>query len=265
MVTLGWKTALSFPFEDPAWKRKLFIGGFLMLICPPVGWTIALGYRRDVGMRLRSGATPPLPEWSGKWWSFYKGGVGAVGVILGYYVPFMVLYAIVAFGPSLIHAEHLPQIAVFFGSIAFFPLVLAVFPALYASAFSWVHLTTSGIVPLTILFIATAFVLPAAFVQVSVNGRFRSAFRVRQVARFILQQPVLYSEAWVLSLIASAIGVFMGPFAPWGLFWSYIVILHAFTEAFLRSGRPDAIAAFASSPLLSRIRGTTPHRYRKAS
>ena len=57
----------------------------------------------------------------------------------------------------------------------------------------------------------------------------------------------------MLSLIASAIGVFMGPLAPWGLFWSYIVILHAFTEAFLRTGRADAIAAFASSPLLSRI------------
>jgi hypothetical protein len=257
-MRLRWSAALGFPFQDPGWKRKLFIGGLLMLLCPPVGWTMALGYRRAVGIRLRAGMTPPLPEWSGCWWSHYKGGIGAVSVILGYYVPFMLLYASLAFEPSLVGLRQLLAIVAFFGLIALFPpLFLPVLPPLYSYLFPWVNLTTPEIAVLVIVFVVTAFALPAAFVQVSVTGRYRSAFRVPHVARFITGHPIVYGEAWLLSLTASAIGVAMGPLAPWGLFWSYIVILHAFTEAFVRSGREDVIAAFSASPLLAHVEGTS--------
>jgi hypothetical protein len=257
-MRLDWKAAFAYPFRDPDWKPKLFVGGLLMLLCPPVGWTMALGYRRAVGIRLRAGMTPPLPEWSGSWWSHYKGGVGAVSVILGYYVPFMLLYASLAFEPSLVGVRQLLAIVAFFALIALFPpLFLPVLPPLYSYLFPWVNLTPLEIAVLVIVFVATAFVLPAAFVQVSVTGRYRSAFRVPHVARFIKGHPIVYGEAWLLSLTASAIGVAMGPLAPWGLFWSYIVILHAFMEAFLRSGREDVIAAFSASPLLAHVGGTS--------
>jgi len=275
-MTLGWKAALKYPFDDPEWAPKLFIGGLLILICPPVGWATALGYRRSVGLRLREGMEPPLPDWHGAWWSYFTGGVRAIGVILGYYFPFLLLYTIVAFGPSMRAAMHLPEIALFYALIVVFPPVfLASLPWLYALVFSWVELTPIEIAAFVTLFIGTAFVLPAAFVQISVTGRFRTAFRLRDVARFIVDHPQVYCEAWMLSLIASAVGVCLGPVAPWGLFWSYIVILHAFTEAFLRTGRSDVLAAFAGSPLLSRIRqprpaaaaGTAQHSYlgRRAS
>jgi hypothetical protein len=256
-MTLGWKAAFTYPFSDPDWKGKLFIGGLLMLLCPPVGWTMALGYRRAVGIRLRAGIIPPLPEWSGLWWSHYKGGIGAVSVILGYYVPFMVLYASLAFEPSLDGARQALAILAFFGLIVVFPpLFLPVLPPLYSYLFPWVQLTASEIALLVFVFVGTAFVLPAAFVQVSVTGRYRTAFRASHVARFIAGHPVVYCEAWVLSLTASAIGVAMGPLAPWGLFWSYIVILHAFTEAFLLSGRDDVVAAFNRSSLRRRCDST---------
>jgi hypothetical protein len=257
-MRLRWKAALEYPFQDPDWTTKLFIGGLLMLVCPPIGWTMALGYRRAAGIRLRAGSTPRLPEWSGLWWSHYKGGVGAVGIILGYYVPFMLLFAGLAFEPTVNGARHLLEIVAFFGLIALFPpLFLPLLPPLYSYLFPWVRLTAPEIVALMIVFVGTAFVLPAAFVQVSVTGRYRSAFHVAHVARFIGGHPRLYCEAWILSLTASAIGVFSGPLAPWGLFWSYIVILHAFTEAFLRSGRADAIAAFKASPLLAALEGAS--------
>src|SRR5262245_59707906 len=171
-MKLAWKAALTYPFQDPDWKRKLFIGGLLMLLCPPIGWTMALGYRRAVGIRLRAGATAPLPEWSGWWWSHYKGGAGAVGVILGYYVRFRLLHASLAFEPSLVGARQLIAIVAFFGLIALFPpLFLPTLPPLYSYLFPWVQLTTSEIALLVIAFAGTAFVLPAAFVQVSVTGR----------------------------------------------------------------------------------------------
>jgi uncharacterized protein DUF4013 len=264
-MLLGWKAALLFPFDDAEWPRKHFVGGLLMLICPPIGWAIALGYRRAVGLRLRAGTKPHLPEWQGAWWQYFTGGVSAIGVILGYYLPFLALYASVAFGPSLRSAAHLPEIVSFYALIVIFPPVfLPVLPWLYASVFSWVQLTPIEIAAFALLFLATAFVLPAAFVQISVTGRFRTAFRVPAVARFIVQHPRLYCEAWTLSLMASAAGVCMGPLAPWGLFCSYIVILHAFTEAFLRTGRADVIAAFAASPLLSQIQQHGP-RYPRQS
>jgi hypothetical protein len=210
-------------------------------------------------LRLREGVEPPLPGWQGAWWSYFKGGVSAIGVILGYYLPFLLLYTTVAFGPSLKAAMHLPEIAGFYALIVVFPPVfLAALPWLYAFAFPWVQLTPVEIAAFAVLFVATAFVLPAAFVQISVTGRFRTAFRLPHVARFILHHPRVYCEAWVLSLVASAVGVCLGPLAPWGLFWSYIVILHAFTEAFVRTGRADVMAAFAASPLLSRIRRSGP-------
>lgn len=99
-MTLRWNAAFAYPFDDPAWKRKLFVGGFVMLLCPPVGWTMALGYRRSAGIRLRAGAMPPLPEWTGSVWSFCTGGAAAVGIILGYYLPFLALYAALAFRSS---------------------------------------------------------------------------------------------------------------------------------------------------------------------
>jgi Protein of unknown function (DUF4013) len=253
-MTLGWKAAFTYPFSDPDWKGKLFIGGLLMLLCPPAGWTMALGYRRAVGIRLRAGMTPPLPEWSGLWWLHYKGGIGAVSVILGYYVPFMVLYASLAFEPSLDGARQALAILAFFGLIVVFPpLFLPVLPPLYSFLFPWVQLTAPETALLVFVFVGTAFVLPAAFVQVSVTGRYRTAFRASHVARFIAGHPVVYCEAWVLSLTASAIGVAMGPLAPWGLFWSYIVILHAFTAAFVRCGRAEVLAAFKASPLLAHV------------
>jgi hypothetical protein len=269
-MTLGWRAAFAYPFDDPAWKRKLFVGGFLMLLFPPIGWTMALGYRRGAGIRLRAGARPPLPEWGGSAWSFYTGGAAAVGIILGYFGPFLVLYSALAFRSSLMIGEHLPEIALFFALIAVFPpLFLPLLPGLYAYAFPWIQITSAQTTVLVALFFGTAFVLPAAFVQVSVTGRFRSAFRLGAVARFIVGHPALYCEAWILSLVASAVGVALGPLSPWGLFWSYIVILHAFTEAFLRTRRADAVAAFAASPLMARIAaeraGSHEYQERRAS
>src|SRR4029453_14087991 len=97
-------------------------------------------------------------------------------------------------------ARHLLEIVAFFGLIALFPpLFLPLLPPLYSYLFPWVQLTASDIALLVLVFCGTAFVFPAGFVQVSVTGRYRSAFCMTHVARFIAGHPVVYVEAWILS------------------------------------------------------------------
>src|SRR5262245_1671995 len=150
-VRLGWKAAFTFPFEDPEWKRKLFVGGLLILLCPPIGWTIALGYRRAAGLRLRAGLRPPLPEWTRSIWSYYFGGVGAVSVILGSYVPFLILYAAIGFDSLHALSSHIVEIVLFLVLIAFFPpLFLPTLPGLYSYLFPWIAFTPAEIVVLVL-------------------------------------------------------------------------------------------------------------------
>ena len=103
---------------------------------------------------------------------------------------------------------------------------------------------------LGLVFLATAFVLPAAFLQVSLRGRYRDACRLGRALGFIARHPRLYLEAWSLSLAATALALASGPLAPWGIFWSYLAIVHAFNEALARSGEPGVREVFRDSRLL---------------
>ena len=61
---LNWKASTLFMATDPDWKRKIFVGGLVLLI-PIIGWPAILGYRKVVVERLVDGALPLLPEWRG--------------------------------------------------------------------------------------------------------------------------------------------------------------------------------------------------------
>ena len=81
-MQLSWRLAFAYMTREPGWRRKLLIGGGLLLICPPLGWPLALGYRREVALRLVRGRKPTLPDWGDAWRSYLAGGLGAAGVIL---------------------------------------------------------------------------------------------------------------------------------------------------------------------------------------
>ncbi|MCA1696233.1 MAG: DUF4013 domain-containing protein, partial [Actinobacteria bacterium] len=78
--------------REPGWRRKLLVGGALLLACPPLGWPLALGYRREVALRIVEGRQPVLPGWGAGWKGYLAGGLGAAGVILAYYAPFLALF-----------------------------------------------------------------------------------------------------------------------------------------------------------------------------
>src|SRR4051794_391692 len=69
-----------FLLHDPDWRRKVFVGGLLLMI-PVVGWFATLGYRKALIARLYQGNRLPLPDWHGQVWTHIREGLKAAGVI----------------------------------------------------------------------------------------------------------------------------------------------------------------------------------------
>lgn len=240
--------ALSFMKRDPGWKRKLLIGGALFFPLPPLGWIMALGFRSLTGPRLVEGMVPVLPEWRGNLRLILMRGVTAVFVILAHFSPFLLCYCWFGLDSIAELRAHWVEIVLFVTSIAVFPpLFLPTLPFVYALAFSWLSFSTIELLILAALFLGAIFILPASFVQVGMYGNYASAFRARSAWRFALRNMRLYIEAWILSLLVSAIAVAMGPLMPWGLFWSYLVILHVFLDALVQSDTTGVRERFDAS------------------
>jgi hypothetical protein len=250
-MRLGWRSAFLYMTREPGWRRKLLVGGAMLIACPPLGWPLALGYRREVALRLVQGREPVLPQWAGAWRRYLADGLGAAGVILTYYLPFLGLFWGLALDELAVALRHPGEIALFFLAVSLLiPLVLPLLPPLYWFLFPWVRLSRVEALVLGLVFSATTFVLPAAFLQVSLRGRYRDAFRLDRLLGFIARYPRLYLEAWSLSFVATALALATGPLAPWGIFWSYLAIVHAFNEALARSGESGVREAFRGSRLL---------------
>src|SRR5262245_17020544 len=237
-------------FRDVRWRRKLFIGGLVLLLFPPIGWPIALGYRKEVAFRLIGGAAPALPEWKDSWGRFLKDGLAAAGVILVYYLPFLVLFWFLALDDVAVAARHLREIAFFLIAVPLLiPIGLPLLPPLYWLLFPWVRLSFSEMLLVGAVFWSTTFIMPAAFLQVSLTGRFMPAFRLSRIVRFIRETPRAYVEAWAASIVATALAFVSGPLAPWGIFWSYLVIVHAFNQALSRWPAAEVVDRFRKSTL----------------
>ena len=80
------------------------------------------------------------------------------------------------------------------------------------------------------VFAAVVFVIPAAFLQVSRTGRFRSAFAFHEVARLLSRHLGLYVRAWAYSAAIAALGHVVVPIAPWAIVWGYCAIMFLFNE-----------------------------------
>jgi len=248
---LRWRAAFRFPTHEPGAVGKLLHAGCWLLVCPPVGWLMALGYRREVALNLVEGRMPLLPAWSGLHWQALGHGLRAVGVILAYFTPFLILYWSLAISQPGDLVARWREIGLFFLCLPVFLLVTM--PGLligYPTWHPWMDFSVAEVVVLSVVFAGTTFIIPAAFMQVSLYRRFRAALRVDRVIRLIVAAPGLYLEAWSISLVALAIAVLCGPLLPWGLVWSYLVIGFAFNQALVLSGLPGVEERFRNSMLL---------------
>ncbi|OLC68926.1 MAG: hypothetical protein AUH69_00445 [Actinobacteria bacterium 13_1_40CM_4_65_12] len=244
-MRLHWKAALCFMLQDPEWKTKIFVGGLWLLAFPPLGWPIALGYRKETLCGLVEGRTPLLPPWRGQWPIFLREGLKAGGIILIYFVPFLLGFLSMAIDDWSGVRDHAVELVAFGVAILLLlPICLPLIPPLYWYLFDWIELSGVEMVVIGLLFWGTTFIMPAAFLQVSLRGRFAAALRVDRVVMFVGRNLPTYLEAWAISVIATAAALASGPAAPWGIFWSYLVIIYAFNEALFRSNTPEVRRRF---------------------
>lgn len=257
---LLWRAAFRFPLHEPGAIGKLTHAGWWVLLCPPIGWLMALGYRREVALNLVDGRTPVLPGWRGLHLPALGYGLKALGVILAYFAPLLALYwALALTGPGEA-VSRWREIGLFFLCLpVFVPVTMPGLLVAYPRWHPWMDLSTGEVAVLAAVFVGTTFLLPAAFMQVSLHRRFRAALRVDRVIRLVAAAPALYLEAWAVSLAATALAGLTGPLLPWGVVWSYLVIGFAFNNALVLSGRSGVEDRFRCSVLLHPAVVTAPN------
>ncbi len=221
----------AFVVKDPDWRQKIFFGGLLLLLVHPIGWPVALGYRKTLISNLTSGTDPLLPTWKGNIFYFFIEGLKAMGVIFGYLSP---LYLVLIY--LLITNGVLPNISWLY--VIFFFLACTIvstlsFPAVlvYMTFFSTEYRIPWMIsLAMFLLFVLIIFFIPACFLQVSKSGRYRSAFNIPAAYSTLRLHFYPYCRAWYHSAIMSLVGHFALPFAPWGIFWCYLSIIFEFNS-----------------------------------
>ena len=241
---IDWRTAVGYVIREPSWKLRVGIGGLLILLLPPVGWVLALGYRSIVGQRIVDRQYPLLPPWSGLVGSVWRRGAASSGVILTYLTPFVVTYWVLGVSSLDVMSTKSRELLVFVAAVAAFPpLALPGMPVLFATRYDWMQFSAGELAVLSALFIGPIALLPSAFLQVAQQRQFSAAFHLGRVISLIAAAPGLYLQAWIAALAMSAVAVSLVPLMPWMLFWSYLAISHLFLQV------PGRVSAASPAPL----------------
>ncbi len=227
------RSACLFITSDSGWRHKTFLGGLVLLI-PVVGWTTLLGYRKVAIDRLWDNENTVLSDWKNNYIHFFIEGFKSCLVIFTYLIPASICFWYVIFSNNL-----LPQVPLFeiFVVLLIFPIFTPIalpLTILYLTFMpgSGLDLTTGFSI---ILFYGiSVFWIPLGFLQVSITGRYLSAFDVPKTISFLRRNFLYYLEAWIDSSIISLVGHFSIPFSPWGVTWAYLAIVYNFNEVLYR-------------------------------
>jgi hypothetical protein len=221
----------AFVVCDPQWRSKIFWGGLLLLLVHPVGWPVALGYRKALIANLADGKEPVLPDWQGKVPFYFFEGLKAMGVIFGYLSPLYLALLLLSLKNGMSPDSTWLYTAAFFVVFTMFSTLSFPIIVLYLTFFSEnFRLSWPMSLMLLMAFTSIIFFIPAGFLQVSKSGKYLSAFNLFAAAATLRSHFVAYCLAWYRSGIMSLIGHFSIPFAPWGVFWCYLSIIYEFNS-----------------------------------
>jgi len=204
---------LSFVFEDPAWVRKVLLGGvFYLLGFVIIGWFFLFGYGARLARNVIAGSSHPLPEWDDLG-EFFGEGLKLFLVCVLYALPFVILGICVAVPMGMLTSLNRNQdMQNFAGGLMgcvwclFFPIFLAVS--------LWV---------------------PAALLRVIVTGDFSAGFQFGAIWRFLKANAGNYLLAVVVHILAGFVAQFGVLLLCIGViftaFWSFCVSIYAFAES----------------------------------
>lgn len=249
-------TLLSFPFKDPAWFKKLFILGLVMLasvVIPILPWVLVTGYlARLVRRVVVEKAAPTLPEWDD------LGGIFNDG-----WRPFAAAFTLM-----------LPVMALFFVAWS-----LSILPSISPLSQMWsgdqnidpyeflVLMTTNvfgigaiSIASLTMLVIT--FLLPAALVHTIVRQEYTAAFHFKEwwpiftsnLSGFIVAYAVSYGISLIFGFLTQILFITillccLIPFLIFG-YSSYFNVVYAalFADAYRLGAAKASQAGLGRTP-----------------
>ncbi len=209
--TVDFGRSFAFVTEDPAWIKKILIGGgFTLLSGLLVGIPFVLGYFARTLRNVVEGAARPLPEWDD------LGGIFSEGLRLAaVYLVYVIGGAIVASVPGCLlmapamlasgsrHGEAAGAALAGLGMVAFYGLTM-------------------------LLSLAMLVYLPAALTRAALRGTVADGFDWRAAIGFIRANLGNYLLSLVIFLVASVLsqlGILLccvGIFPA--AFWAYLVL-----------------------------------------
>lgn len=239
-MTLHPHAAGLYPLADPAWRRRIFIGG-LFLMLPIFGWPAILGYRTEVIGHLFRDTEAPLPRWKGRFFHYFGAGLKAMVVIFGYLAPLYATLAAVAVARGFVPGVTTACVAAFFVVFPIFSTLsfpTACFLLAFGHGHAWIG--PGELTAFLAVFTAVIFAIPAGFLRVTLTGRYRSAFHLGRTFGLMRRHFRAYLAAWWYSGLMSLVGHLTIPLAPWGVVWAYLAIVFLFNEILHHGGEAPA-------------------------
>ena len=226
--------AALFMTQDPRWADVVRRLGWWILLCPPLGWLIALGYRKEVVLHFKVSGAGPLPAWPGTF-ALLREGFKALGVISLYLAPALILSW--QLGAREGWADPIGGLQYMLCSLTLVPVTLPATPLVYMSQHQ--EFLLSGFDGALIFALSTGitFLIPAGFMRVAIRGSFVDALHLPEALRTLSLYRAQYIRAWSRSLQLSVVGVSLLIFSPWGIAWSYLGIVLCFNEVLASSSQ----------------------------
>lgn len=204
--------AITFPFQDSEWVKKVLIGGLITLI-PIIGGFVVYGYILEVARRVYLDDPQVLPEWGEDFGGFLvRGFVLYVGLLV-WMLPFLIVGGVAA------------------GLWAALGSASDVLGAIVG--------LTIGSVAFILLIVWLIAIMPLVIARYAVERRFGAMFEVGEMlseARLaggalllFFVVAILASFISMLGLIACVIGVIFTAF------YSYLIVGHAAGQLYRRA------------------------------
>lgn len=157
---------LTFPFQDPEWKRKAVVGsalGLAGMLFPLLPWLPLLGYFAQVMRQAAEGEALTLPEWEA-WDRLILDGLRWLGALVLVWLPLAaVFFAAYAFMLAALVATERPDLPDPLGVALPVLGLVVLFLALMVTILAG---------------LASAAILPAALAHVTMEERFAALFQV---------------------------------------------------------------------------------------
>ncbi len=224
-------------YRDKKWLKQTLIGGIILLLCPPLGWILAMGYRRAFGQSyvtsVREDSDFVWPKWQNIGLIFVD-GIKVWGVIGTYLLPSLIVgWGIILWRSGIGSEQCIAFGAFLIASIVLLPVGLPASIVWLYKHYDWFVLSTYEVVIVTLFFLCGIFLIPSGFVRVSCGDSFIDALPTKGNWKLVLEEPVAYCRAWIISLLCCLGVVFLGPLAPFGIFWSYQATAKIFADVAL--------------------------------